>query len=287
MHRCMGLDFIAIHVYNNDSTGLHMARIVHLVLVIVLTYVCVLNVMIVHVMYSRYVKHNITAMRNNLQRPWTQNHTATTLRRRHAVSPIEITAPSCDQRRREIVVVTSPLLGVNDPFLHAPALPQLRHALRVVDNEQATHVFLLATTESFLSSHRAWCSALYMQTLQRVSCDLILLNVPPTPSNILRQVSDEAPCFKDVVLLPDTVHLTPNFLMRLERTSKTKVTCLVETKYSNTPRPLCAVQAFRLPHLFIEHYLNMQTQQPGHIPLENAARELHLYAGNAAVVGLG
>lgn len=257
-----------------------MTRMFHLVLVIILTYVCVLNVMIVHVMYNRFLKHRIAPL--PVPAPRIPLHLTPPPQRQR----VKMTA-ACERRHREIVVWTSPMTNGNDALVHATALPQLRQALRVTSDMIDTHVLLVATTNTFLNSHRSWCSALFMQTRQRVSCDLMLLPKEPSTGEILQQVRQQAPCVDDVILLPDTVHLTPNFLIRLSKVSKIKVTCLVEDYPMTSPRPACTVPAYRLPRLFIDHYLEMMDKQQDDISVEKAARELHLYAGNAAVVGLG
>ena len=111
-----------------------MTRMFHLVLVIILTYVCVLNIMIVHVMYNRFLKHRMAPL--PVPAPRIPLHLTPPPQRQR----VKMTAV-CEQRHREIVVRTSAMTNGNDALVHATALPQLRQALRVTSDMIDTCVF--------------------------------------------------------------------------------------------------------------------------------------------------
>ena len=244
------------------------SKILHLVLVIVLAYVCVLNAVIVNVFYKRFLKNKrfdpvpvVLPLRNATQRAFRGR----------------IISPECEEERgRAVVVVTGNPQQSNDLATRAPALAQLRHALRVGNGVAETTVYLVVTAESFVGSHRGWCNALYMQTQNRASCQLLLLSSPVVTSSVFREVLRVAPCVSEAVLLPDSVQIKPSLFTRLDHTARGRVTCLVA---ETTEHYRCPVAAFRVPRLFLEAYT-------GEAPVETAARGMHMYAGGAAVVSL-
>lgn len=242
------------------------SKILHLVLVIVLAYVCVLNAVIVNVFYKRYLQNKQVVV----PAPFVRLRNSTRPRRE------PVLPPSCTgEEERALAVVTSSQEHSNDPS-RATALPQLRHALRVGD-PQLRKVFLVATSDTFISSHRAWCHALYVQTQKKASCQLLLLPTPMDTIHVFQAVMEQLPCVSDLVILPDTVQVKPSLFTRLEHTVRGRVTCLVA---ETTKKHGCPVRAFRVPRLFLEAYT-------GETEVETAARGMHMYAGGAAVVGLG
>lgn len=242
-------------------------RILHIVLVLVLAYVCVLNAVIVKVLYQRYLKVQTVSF-VPMVRP-AHNRSRPLLRERPQVDICE------EVEGRVLVLMASEQLDSNDVFGRAPALPQLRHALRVRGSSREK-VLLVVTSESFVGSHRSWCSGLNMQTQRRGTCELLLVKSPVTNADVMREVLQNSPCVEEMVLLPDTVQIKPSFFTRLSHTTTGRVTCLLaETGKMNQ----CPVQAFRVPRLFMQSYT-------GEAPVETAARGMHMYAGGAAVVSL-
>lgn len=244
-----------------------MGRITHLILVIVLAYVCVLNAVVINIVYKKYLMNTKALPPPQIRR--LRNKTAPVVHR--------TSGTVCERERemRAIAMVTGEQTDSNDVSSRAPALAQLRHALRASGTN--ANVFLVVTAESFVGSHRAWCNALYTQTNKVAGCQLLLLQKPVSPVDVFRRVLEVAPCASELVLLPDLVQIKSNFFTRLEQTKDNRVTCLLkETTHQNA----CPVSAFRVPKLFLEAYT-------GEASVETAARGMHMYAGGVAVVGLG
>lgn len=243
-----------------------MGRTSNIVLVLVLAYVSVLNAMIVHVIYKKYLKDRISTPQPRLR--FLRNKTDSVVRER----PV---TPACQaEGKRAMVVVAEKHGETNDPVNSAPALPQLRHALRM-NTRVEVEVFVVVTAETFVVSHRAWCNALYTQTEQRDSCHLLLLS-SATTANIFHEVLRVSPCTTEVILLPDSVQIKPSIFSRLKQTHPKRVTCLLA---ETDAKHACAKKAFRVPRLFLEAFT-------GESSVETAARGMHMYAGAVSVVGM-
>ncbi len=243
-----------------------MSKTTHIFLVIVLAYVCVLNAVIVNVLYSRFIqnKKHIAPPQMRLMR----NATRPALRE-------HVPPTSCGgSERRALLVVAAKHTDSNDFMRQAPTLAQLRQVLR--SHTVDANVFLVATADSFVGFHRSWCNALYIQTQQRVACKLLLVQSTENSADVFRELLSEAPCTSEIVLLPDSVEVKSNFFTQLEKTNSKRVTCLVSEATHNFR---CPGPAFRLPRLFVDVYT-------GEAPIETAARGMHMYGGHAAVVKL-
>jgi len=241
-----------------------MGRASHLILVLILVYVCFLNVIIIHFFWNKFVE---PAMPRPAPPRVFRNTTRPELRER---AP----PPACTGKGMRALVITTHLhTGTNDLSRQTPVFSQLRQALRIHSDVQA-NVFLVATAESFMGSHRAWCNTMYTQTQHRVSCKLLLMPAPVREYTVFEQVLAASPCTTEVVLLPDVVGVRTDFFSRLEKTHPKRVTCLVVGGEAGVH---CPQRAFRVPRLFMEAYT-------GDAPVETAARGMHIWGGRASVL---
>ncbi len=244
-----------------------MARASHLVMVLILVYVCCLNLLLIHFVWNKYLEPRIPRFASRHTR--VRNTTRPALRQRPP-------PPACQGNgARAIAITTNVHKDTNDVSGRAPVFSQLRQALRL-RSEVRANVFVVATAETFMGSHRIWCNSLFMQTQRRVSCQLLLLPAPVHEHAIFAQVLAASPCTTEVVLLPDAAEVRADFFSRLEKTHPKRVTCLV----AGTAKSIhCPAPAFRLPRLFLDAYT-------GETNVETAARGMHIYGGKASVVSL-
>lgn len=255
-------------VYDISSVvGRRMARASHLVLVLILVYVAVLNVILIHFIWNTYLEPRMS--RISTPRAKVRNTTRPALRERPPPA-------ACSGKGvRAIAVTTQEHKDTNDVSGRTPVFSQLRQAFRVHDDVRA-NVFVVATAETFLGSHRIWCNSLFMQTQHRISCQLLLLSMPLTEHDMFARILKVSPCTTEVVLLPDVVQMSSGFFSRLDETHPKRVTCLLS---ETTKTVHCPLPAFRVPRLFIDEYT-------GETDVETAARGMHVYGGRREVVNL-
>ena len=245
-----------------------MARASQLAMVLILVYVCVLNILLIHFIWRKYLEPRMSRVAAPRAKVW--NTTRPALRERPPPT-------ACLGKGMQAIVITTQVhTDTNDFSARTPVFAELRQALRA-HTEVTANVFLVTSTDSFLSSHRAWCNALYTQTQHRVSCQLLLLTTPVKDGDIFTRVLAASPCTTEAVMIPDVVRIrSHDFFSRLENTHPKRVTCLLT---ETTVGVHCPLPAFRIPRLFLDAYT-------GETDIETAARGMHVYAGKVDILKL-
>lgn len=252
------------------------SRPLHAMLVIALVYVCALNVLIVHNLYVHYGKRVLSLPSNP--------------HARHAVPPRNHSMPptvhlrdtdGCTHRQRAVIILGMPVSGSNDPSAHMPLYSQLRMAFRVAETPPP-QVFLAVAADDFMAFHRSWCSSLYSQSKQKVSCELLLQQSTPNPKEVLHSVLERQKCLSHAVTLPDDVSLSSHFLAGLDNLPQNKVSCLARIDVPSTPAAsgVCSSTAFYLPRRFIAAYV----AAPEASSIESSARGYHMFFGNRVLI---
>ena len=192
------------------------------VLLILLTYVAVLNAVIVRMLYQRYL-----APRAPLPPPPT-NATRLQLRARER---------ACDGRLT-LAILLAPGGPTRDNDVGA--LSRLLARARTVAQDARARILLLETADSFTTMHRAWCRGV-------PACALVFIPDPSRPGAVFRALLGVEPCFEDVALIESAARPTAAFLPLLRATRRDRVTCLA----AGAEGGHCPLLAFRLPRPFI------------------------------------
>lgn len=243
----------------------------HAILVIALIYVCALNVLIVHNLYERYG-------RRVLALPGSTAARSPSIR-----APLNRTAPQnplpaqgCAVQQRAVVVLCASVTGTNDVNAHVPLFAQLRLAFRVAESPPPL-LFVAVSADDFLPFHRSWCSSLYSQSRQKVSCTLLLQQQRPALHDVLRAALGHSPCIADVVSLPDDVTLGTHWLAAVGRLPRHKVVCLADM---DTASGVCDTPAYFLPGRFVAEF----TAVDHPVSVENSARQWKMFHGNRRLI---
>jgi len=261
----------------------------HVFLLIMLTYVSMLNVFIVSVLYNKYSDRIQPVF--NLRAAPTAPVPAPTPEAR-GLAAARSAQGVCGASKSTLVLVIMPAsertsnhaLGVSGAHMLTTVHQSLsRH------KSAAYHVRLVVSADEFLSMHRLWCRALVGDTASRCSCVLDITS-DLGPSSVLQAVLKADHCTRHVVLLPSSIHLTSDFLQILATLDPSTVYCLARplldpqattlaVDRSLAPiAPTCAANAFSAPRNYIaRHTSHNDYDIPAH------ASRLHMYAGTRAL----
>ena len=259
----------------------------HVFLLILLTYVSMINVFIVSVVYNKYTLRMQSAPHAPVAKappPGTPSPEARGL--------AGSAQSACVASRSTLVLVMS--AAPERTSNHALAVAGT-HLLTTVHQSLAHHksasysVRLVVSPDEFLSMHRLWCRALVGDTAGRCTCALDV-TADLQPSSVLLSVLRADPCTRHVVLLPSSIHLLPNFLQTLAALDPVAVYCLARPLLDPQAGPLarnrslgptvpaCSADAFSMPRTYIaRHSAHHDHDIPAH------ASRLHMFAGVRAV----
>lgn len=234
----------------------------HVLVIILLLYVSLLNVLLVRVMYQRYVQPQLLASSASGTQHVTRRSNASTVRER-------VDACRHHAQRSPLIVLTftdAVTESIGSPPYHDDHmrfLKQVRRALHGLE-AGAVRVILMVTTDAFSTSLRTWCG----DTSTSLACQLYLLE-DALAYTVAAKLLHVAPCINDFVLLPSTVEIDVYFLPRLARTEAGTVTCLVGMQRGSDE---CLVPAFRAPKALMQVVIanRMHTWQTAAHALGNA-----------------
>lgn len=199
-------------------------------LFIILSYVVVLNGILVNMVYKKYaylIKPSIITESPNIPNTTVK----TKLLEKHTESP-------CTRAQQLVVLVTQSRNALsNDISKQVTLLTKLRTMLRDKHYEHI-HMYLAVDVNTFMPVHRSLCSNI-------PRCTLLLTAQNEIPE-IFEHITKIKPCIADIVMLTDKSTVDPTFLTRVTHTDSTRVTCLLQ---SNQGQP-CPDIAYRIPRSF-------------------------------------
>ena len=273
----------------------------HIFMLILMVYVSVLNIMLVHSLFDRYLskytrkiglkdapQHTFpptspAALAKQALKLEHLKHTQPNSAQQHATDKAgrHTTCPNDDSTYIIGLVPSAPDLSIhNDMTAHRTMrmMSELRHVLRH-DRHAKAHIYIFLSANTFLAAHRTWCQIMPEQTAQRATCELVLLQQEPSNTLFFQHVLEKEKCLQDFILLHDSAHIGPSFLARIQGASRHKATCLAASAHIQH----CPLPAFRLPRAFLVAWL--WNKYDASMSIEAAATEFHLWGGGVTAVG--
>lgn len=216
----------------------------HVLIVILLLYVSLLNVLLVRVMYQKYVHPQLLATAQHsagLEHKHALANASIVVRRDDACAGVRAGAP--------VIAITfadaDRASGASAPF-HDDRMRLLKQVSKAVHGlkQGELRVVLMVTVDAFASNLRTWCA----DTSVSLGCKLYVLD-NALAYTVAGKLLHIAPCDNDFVLLPSSVQVDVHFLPRLARTAPGTVTCLTAVR---THEAECPVPAFRAPKTLLQ-----------------------------------